>query len=146
VPVSRYFVRLLDALGYRATLKVVSPEEYDAIWDPSEHLQMALTPWETDYPAESGLIGPILTCGGSTNYAGFCHPGLDRRMEKATGLQLTDPVAAHRLWSRIEHDIVDLAPWVPLVNSLSRDLVSERVGNFQYSPQWGPLVDQMWVR
>jgi peptide/nickel transport system substrate-binding protein len=145
VPVSRYFVRLLDGLGFRATLKVVTPEEYDAIWYPSRHLQMALWGWSTDYPAESGFMGGILTCG-SANIAGFCHPDLDRRMEEATDLQLTDPVAAHRLWSRIEHDIVDLAPWVPLVNSLSRDLVSERVGNFQYSPQWGPLVDQMWVR
>jgi peptide/nickel transport system substrate-binding protein len=125
---------------------MVTRQEYDAIWDPSGHVQMGLTGWITDYPAESGLMIAILTCGSAGNNARFCHPGLDRRMEEATRLQITDRVAAHRLWSKIEHDIVDLAPWVPLVNSLSRTLVSERVGNFQFSPQWGPLVDQMWVR
>lgn len=145
VRVSRYFVRLLDRLGYHATLKVVTSKEYDAIWDPSGHIQMSLSGWITDYPAESGLMINTLSCG-SQNSARFCHPSLDRRMEEATRVQLTDPVAAHRVWALIEHDIVDLAPWVPLVNSLSRTLVSERVGNFQFSPQWGPLVDQMWVR
>jgi hypothetical protein len=25
------------------------------------------------------------------------------------------------------------------------NLVSERSGNFQIHPQWGPLVDQIWV-
>jgi hypothetical protein len=24
--------------------------------------------------------------------------------------------------------------------------VSERLGNYQFNPQWGPLFDQMWVR
>jgi len=146
VRVSRYFVHLLDRLGYDATLKVVTADEYSAIWDPSGHIQMGLTGWIIDYPAESGLLRPILTCGSSSNNARFCHPDLDRRMEEATQLQITDRVAAHRLWSSIEHDIVDLAPWVPLTNPLSRTLVSERVSNFQFSPQWGPLVDQMWVR
>jgi hypothetical protein len=25
------------------------------------------------------------------------------------------------------------------------DLVSRRVGNYEFSPQWGTLVDQLWV-
>ena len=25
------------------------------------------------------------------------------------------------------------------------DFVSRRVGNYQYNPQWGALLDQMWV-
>jgi hypothetical protein len=25
-------------------------------------------------------------------------------------------------------------------------LVSERVGNYQYHPLWGTLIDQLWVR
>ena len=26
------------------------------------------------------------------------------------------------------------------------DFVSRRVGNYQYNPQWGALLDQMWVK
>jgi hypothetical protein len=29
---------------------------------------------------------------------------------------------------------------------LGFSFVSRRVGNYQYSPQWGPLFDQMWVK
>ncbi len=147
VPVGRYFVNLLDQLGYRATLEVVPGEEYGpAIRDPSRHVQMAFEGWVSDYPAESGFIGAILTCGSTENIAHFCDRGLERRMEEATRSLLSDPVAAHTLWSSIEHHIVDLAAWVPLVNQSWENLVSERLGNFQVSPLWGPLVDQMWVR
>ena len=50
------------------------------------------------------------------------------------------------LWARIERDIVDLAPWVPLFTPSRRILVSKRVGNYQYNPEWGILFDQLWVR
>ena len=39
-----------------------------------------------------------------------------------------------------------LAPWVFMQNELQTTLVSRRVGNYQYNPQWGPLLDQLWVR
>ena len=67
-------------------------------------------------------------------------------MGRAARLQITDPIAAHRLWSEIEHDLVDQAPWIPLVVRQYVNLVSERIGNFQVNPQYGPLIDQMWVR
>jgi peptide/nickel transport system substrate-binding protein len=67
-------------------------------------------------------------------------------MKRAAGLQITDPSAAHRLWSSIEHDITDVAPWVPVADRSHVNVVSRRLGNYQYNPQWGPLVDQMWVR
>jgi peptide/nickel transport system substrate-binding protein len=147
VPVGRYFVDVLHELGYRATLKVVAGQKYfPAIYDPSGHVQMAFVGWVTDYPAESGYIVPTLTCDSTSNDSHFCDPGIDMRMDEAARLQITDPPTAHELWSSIEHDIVDLAPWVPLANRSWVNLVSERLGNFQLHPQWGPLVDQMWVR
>jgi hypothetical protein len=35
---------------------------------------------------------------------------------------------------------------VPLVTFKEIDVVSPPVRNYQYSPQWGVLTDQMWVR
>ena len=67
-------------------------------------------------------------------------------MDEATRLQITDLAAAHRRWSSIEHAITDRAPWVALVSRSWVNMASERLGNFQANPQWGPLVDQMWVR
>lgn len=53
---------------------------------------------------------------------------------------------AGALWSRIDREIVDQAPIVPLVNPKQVSFLSERVGNYQYSPQSGVLLDQLWVR
>jgi hypothetical protein len=67
-------------------------------------------------------------------------------MDEATRLQITDLASAHRRWSSIDHAITDRARWVPLVSRSWVNVVSERLGNFQVNPQWGPLIDQMWVR
>ena len=61
--------------------------------------------------------------------------------------QVTNPYAARGLWQRADRQIVDEAPWVPLVNPKTVDVVSKRVGNYQYSPNgFGMLYDQLWVR
>jgi hypothetical protein len=35
---------------------------------------------------------------------------------------------------------------VPIDNALNVDFVAHRVGDYQHNPQWGMLVDQLWVR
>jgi ABC-type transport system substrate-binding protein len=71
---------------------------------------------------------------------------IDRQVEEAGRLQISDPVGALKVWSEIEHALVDQAPWVPLGNAYWVNLVSERLGNYQSNPTWGPLIEQMWVR
>lgn len=97
-------------------------------------------------PDRVGLPPSLLACSSALNIARFCDRGIGRRMEEATNLQLVDPLAAHDLWSSTEHEIVDLAPRVPLLNRSWAVLVSEVLGDYQFNPQWGPLIDQMWVR
>ena len=61
--------------------------------------------------------------------------------------QVTDPYAARGLWERVDRQIVDEAPWVPLLNATTVDMLSKRVGDYQYSPNgYGLLIDQLWVR
>ena len=67
-------------------------------------------------------------------------------VDHATQMQLDDPAAAGGLWAEIDRAIVDQAPYVWLVNPIAVEFVSERVGNYQYTQQWGSLLDQMWVR
>jgi hypothetical protein len=40
----------------------------------------------------------------------------------------------------------DQAPSVNLVTPSITDFVSHRAGDYQYSPQSGVLIDQLWVR
>ena len=62
-------------------------------------------------------------------------------------VEATDPDAARRIWERVDRETVDQAPWVPLVNPKEIDILSKRVGNYQYSPNgYGMMFDQLWVR
>ena len=47
---------------------------------------------------------------------------------------------------RLDRTLVDRAVIVPLFNERKAVLVSRRVGNFQFQPQGGVLLDQLWVR
>jgi len=65
---------------------------------------------------------------------------------RAGELQSTDPAQAALLWERIDRQMTDQAPWVPLLNDRRTDFLARRVGNYQHHPQWGMLVDQLWLR
>ncbi len=50
------------------------------------------------------------------------------------------------LWAKIDRDITNQAPWVPYANGVVLEVKSPRVGDYQYNPQLGTLLDQLWVR
>jgi peptide/nickel transport system substrate-binding protein len=136
IPLADHVVELLDTLGYHARRS--GGKLSDA--------QIGYSGWFTDYPAESAFIPPTLACDSSFNLGHFCDPEIDARMRKAARLATIDPHQGHELWSQIEHDLVDRALWVPLINARFVTLASRRLGNHLFSPAWGPLIDQMWVR
>jgi peptide/nickel transport system substrate-binding protein len=55
-------------------------------------------------------------------------------------------LAVRLLWASADRLATDAAPLVPLVNPSDLDFVSQRVGNYQYNPTQGILLDQLWVR
>jgi peptide/nickel transport system substrate-binding protein len=152
----RYFVSLLNRLGYRASEKVLSGEGgpyFAAIADSRSRAQIGFAAWASDYPAASAFINVLFSCNSfrpgsksQSNLAEFCDRGIDAKIERALALQANDPAAAGPLWADIDHEIVDKAPWVPIYASKWISLVSKRVGNYQYNPEWGVLLDQLWVR
>jgi YVTN family beta-propeller protein len=138
-----YFVELLDHLGYRARLKGLSIQDFVS---PRNEFQMALNGWAADYPSASNFMY-LLRCGAtSTPRSGFCDPRIDRMMDRATKMQLDDPVGAGALWAEVDRAIVDQAPNLWMVNPIAVDFVSERVGNYQWNSQWLELLNQLWVQ
>jgi ABC-type transport system substrate-binding protein/streptogramin lyase len=136
IPVADHVVELLKTLGY-------DPRRVRGV---SSDVQVGYGIWGTDYPAESGFMPPLVACDSFFNFSRFCDPEIDARMRRASRLATIDPQKSHELWSQIEHDLVDRAPFVPLVNTQFVTLASNRLGNFLFSPALGPLIDQMWVR
>jgi YVTN family beta-propeller protein len=153
-PLGTYLVQLLRQLGYRANLHEVSSSRFfSAVSNSHRHIQMGLAVWGPDFPSPSDFFLPDMTCRSfygdptnTNNYAEFCDPYVDELASQAQAAQLTDPAAARRLWAQVDRIVTNQAPWVPLLNGESTVFVSSRLGNYQESPQYGPLLDQMWVR
>ena len=80
------------------------------------------------------------------NVTQFCDPAIDRQMRRAQAQQLTDPTGSRALWQRIDREVTDASPWVTLIASKDVNFLSKRVGNYQWSPSMGMLIDQLWVR
>jgi peptide/nickel transport system substrate-binding protein len=77
----------------------------------------------------------------------FCDARIDRLMRRAQAARLGDPTKSRELWQRVDREITDAAPWVPLIASYNVSVLSKRVGNYQYSPAAiAMLIDQLWVR
>ncbi len=141
---------LLRSLGYDTRIKRVSNDVYynraTGPLNPRRHVQTGLFSWFADYPAASNYFGTFFSCHAPSNWSQFCDRGIEVEIQRALGLQTTDPYLANRLWGRIDREIVDQAPVVPLFTLKQVDIVSRRVGNYQFHPQWGTLLGQLWVR
>jgi peptide/nickel transport system substrate-binding protein len=143
-PLADYMIELLDELGYVGSVRRVTT--FEDFFAPDLEFQMAIYAWLSDYPAASNFITNFFTCASEPPSAGFCDPRIDAMIHRATQTQLEDPAAAGALWAEVDRAIVDQAPYVWLVNRLVVEFVSERVDNYQYSQQWGSLLEQLWVR
>ena len=149
-----YLVQLLKDLGYQAKLHAVSSDRYTAVFNSRNKIQVGVSGWLADFPAASDFFLPVLTCHSfyddptnTNNQAGFCDPQVDKLASQAQAAQVTDPAYARRLWAQVDRIVTSQAPWAPVYDeSYSAGFVSARVGNYQDSPFYGPLVDQMWVR
>ena len=140
---------VLHDIGLRAKLAVrPSDDFYGGAFAPPgspRHPDVFSYYWTTGYPGAWEFVYPQYGCGANYNVTGYCSGTIDRRIEDARSLQISDPGSANRAWSEIEHDLVDGAALVPVANPISTFVVSERTGNVQINPQFGVLLSQIWV-
>jgi YVTN family beta-propeller protein len=154
VRVGRYLKRLLKELGYRPELHESfkgTPLNYfkqleGGVMSRHGGPQVAYAGWSADIPAASNFIQELFSCRSKLNYSRYCDPTLDRRISRAVQLEQTDRVGANRLWAKLDREITNRALVVPMYNGYGADLVSKRVRNYHYNPQYGALLSQMWVR
>ena len=104
------------------------------------------TGWGSVYPSAHDFIYPQFSCGGFGNPSGYCSKTLDATIDEAQRLQATDAAAANSTWIEIEHQLVEDAIWVPLMNPVSTYAFSARTENVQVHPQYGILLSRLWVQ
>jgi len=149
-----YLVRLLRELGYHASLvRRKSPANILELADSRNRTQIGWFGYFQDYPTPSDFIDLLLSCKAFTprdvnnfNVAEFCNKSIDAQIKHAYSLESSDPAVANQLWSRIDRELVDQAPWLPLYNERALTALSTRVGNYRYHPFWNIVLDQLWVR
>ena len=156
--IARYFVSLLDKLGYRSSLRQFpGPFEdryFPAVADSRNGAQIGQLGWGLDYLTPANFIQPNFSCEvfvpanpeSNANIGGFCDPRLDAETEAALAQTDADPASANAAWAAIDRKLVDAAAVVPLFDRRSVTVVSERVQNVQLHPYWGVLLDQLWVQ
>jgi ABC-type transport system substrate-binding protein/DNA-binding SARP family transcriptional activator len=146
---ARYFVGLLDDLGFRASLRILPTNEYfPTVMTLRSRRQIGLQGWALDYVSASSFIQPHFVCTSLAerdrlNASHSCDRTLVTAAARAAAAQGADAAAA---WAATDRRIVKLAPAVPMTNRRAVVFVSKRVDDVQYHAQWSTLLDQLWVR
>jgi peptide/nickel transport system substrate-binding protein len=144
---ARYLVSLLRRLGYRSQLKELEDlDTYFATLNRTPSVQAGF----------AGLFGTqvatdtfgTLSCHSALNWAHFCDPRFDGHVTRLATEQASDPAAGTALAARLDRELVDQAPWVPLFTPRFADFASKRVGNYQSNTYASSsvLLDQLWLR
>jgi peptide/nickel transport system substrate-binding protein len=143
--VPAYVASVLRSIGFRTRLHVVP---YESISMPERRrFQLSVDgDWAAEYPAASAYLPQFFGCRGGTSNGYVCDPSIDRQMRAATVAQLSGPRRSAALWTAVDHRLTDKAWWVPTVSLNAVELVSKRLGGYQFNPVTGFLADQAWVR
>jgi peptide/nickel transport system substrate-binding protein len=151
----RYLVSLLHQLGYPARIKVLGANEsYAQFGDSRTKAQAFFETLGPSYPSASEFLNPVLQgCQGfvpnspsNVNLTEFCDPQFDATVLSALSAEGSNSPAAPALWAKADRQITDQAPFVNFDTPCVTDFVAQRVGDYQYNPQLGVLIDQLWVR
>jgi YVTN family beta-propeller protein len=136
-----YLASVLDDLGYEASSNVV--DEYFPAVFVERSVQIGIFEFVPDMAATAaGWLQEPAGCAGAFNPAVFCDAQVDEAIAQALDIQQEDAPAAWKSWAAIDRQITDAAPFIPLLNPVTYDFVSERLGNYQS----GVLLEQLWVQ
>jgi peptide/nickel transport system substrate-binding protein len=161
-PIAKLVADTLRDLGYQVNREIDGPGFSPAdCWfgSLSPDADVSSTAWFNGYPSAAVFLVPLLSCvqpdgtpavKGVVDYtfnaSNFCEPEIDRRMQRAVNLQLTDTHASARAFESLEHDLIDLAPLIPFQTGYDAWLVSKRASNVEFNMQLlGPIISKVWV-
>jgi peptide/nickel transport system substrate-binding protein len=141
--VGRYLAEVLTGLGFPAHARVFKDlgEAIEAVERPGERPQIGLNGWIADSPDSATFLRVLIGCEGDFNLSNFCDPEIDRAIARAEAAETEGSSA----WQRIERQIAQGAPVVPLTTRRYVVVTSSRTGNAQFHPIYGVLLDQAWV-
>ncbi len=145
---ARYLAAVFTQIGLDATARILPIGPYYSLLSSARGratIQAGLEGWFQDYPAPADFIATQFSCATGAVFL-YCDRSTDRQIAYANRQQSAGPASADVLWTQLDRELVNNAAAVPLYTTSSVAFVSRRVGNYEYNPQWGTLLDQLWVR
>jgi peptide/nickel transport system substrate-binding protein len=145
----------LDAIGYKATPQVLaSGIQYPFVQNSnnSPKWNVGWSAWYQDYPAASDFLNVLTGCGSihkgsdaSPNIAEICNPSIQAQMNQAENEAQSNPAGAAQIWTKVDQEMTNQAPWVDMYNPRQVDFLSSNVHGYAWNPQWYILIDQLWL-
>ena len=145
----------LDSIGYKATTQLLSTgAQYPFVQNSTNSAKwnVGWSAWYQDYPAPADFLNVLLGCNtihpnsdASPNIAAYCSQSTQAQINKAESEEASDPSAAAALWTQIDHEDTNAAPWVDLYNPKQIDFLSKDVHGYEWNPQWYILIDRLWL-
>jgi peptide/nickel transport system substrate-binding protein len=141
--VAPYVVSVLEELGYDVSLETVDTDaEAGTAVFVERRVQISI--WGIAPSTSSADHFGFVACADGKGLTNHCDPDLDARIAAAREAELTDPAAAAEAYAAIDREITDLALVTPLINE-GTTFVSSRVRDVQHHPEWGLLLDRVWL-
>jgi peptide/nickel transport system substrate-binding protein len=152
-PLVTYAVRVLRQLGYHASAHITDEGKYfQRFPDSRTRAQVGVVQWVPDYPAAANMLTPFFCSSfvpanpsANINWSELCDDHLERAAAAARRAPIGSLEATDR-WAQVDRRVDRIAAAVPLSNPRTIALTSRRVQHYVFHPQFGPLVDQLWVR
>ena len=131
-----------ETLGIDVQIEYLDPNGFlsDAHTD---HGHMVSTGWCADYPDPSNFLDLLFASDSEFNAAGYTNPEVDALLEAAN--VAFDPAVRLDLYHQAESLLLDDFSAIPIYNSLSYLLVSERVQGYITAPIGVKLVPYLWL-
>jgi len=145
----------LNSIGYKASTQLLSSSvQYNFVQNSSNSgkWNVGYSQWFQDYPAASDFLNVLLGCGtihpnsdASPNIAAFCQKNIQSQINQAEASAATNPSEAATLWTQIDHEDTNAAPWVDMFNPKQIDVLSKNVHGYKWNPVWNIMIDQLWL-
>jgi peptide/nickel transport system substrate-binding protein len=145
----------LNSIGYKASAQLLTASiQYPFVQNStnSSKWNVGWSAWYQDYPAPSDFLNVLLGCGSihpnsdaSPNIAQYCDKSTQNQINKAESIEATDPSEAASLWTQVDHEDTNEAPWVDMYNPKQIDFLAKSVHGYEWNPQWYILIDRLWL-
>jgi oligopeptide transport system substrate-binding protein len=108
-----------------------------------EGQQLMRLGWIADYPIIDNFTYPLFQSKSGDNKALYSNPEVDKQLEQARSTPDLD--AATALYQQIQKTVGQDTPMLPIVTYRHRNLTSDKVHDFTYSPQGITNFQKVWI-